>query len=84
MDGKQIQQINEAQSNRVYVPISDIPEDMQHAIVAIEDSRFYEHHGVDFQGMLRAATTILSSGFQQTEGASTITQQLIKNNVFTD
>ena len=52
---KQIQQINEAQSNRIYVSIEDIPEDMQHAIVAIEDSRFYEHHGIDFRGMLRSS-----------------------------
>src|SRR5699024_4754263 len=42
-DGDQIQQLNEAQSNRIHVAIEDIPEDMQHAIVAIEDSRFYEH-----------------------------------------
>ena len=83
-DGDQIQQLNEAQSNRIHVAIEDIPEDMQHAIVAIEDSRFYEHHGIDPQGILRAAVVTLTSGFQETEGASTITQQLIKNNVFTD
>ena len=83
-EGKQIQQINEVQSNRVRVPIEDIPEYMQHAVVAIEDSRFYEHNGIDFQGMARAALTAVISGFQKTEGASTITQQLIKNNIFTD
>ena len=83
-DGNQIQQINEAQSNRIHVSIEDIPEDMQHAIVAIEDSRFYEHHGIDPRGILRAAAVTVTSGFQETEGASTITQQLIKNNVFTD
>ena len=84
VQGNQIQQINEAQSNRIHVSIEEIPEDMQHAIVAIEDSRFYEHNGVDPRGMMRAAVVALSSGFQRTEGASTITQQLIKNNVFTD
>ena len=84
VQGNQIQQINEAQSNRIHVSIEEIPEDMQHAIVAIEDSRFYEHNGVDPRGMMRAAAVALSSGFQRTEGASTITQQLIKNNVFTD
>ena len=83
-EGNQIQQINEAQSNRIHVSIEDIPEDMQHAIVAIEDSRFYEHHGIDPRGILRAAAVTVASGFQETEGASTITQQLIKNNVFTD
>ena len=84
VQGNQIQQINEAQSNRIHVSIEEIPEDMQHAIVAIEDSRFYEHNGVDPRGMMRAVAVALSSGFQRTEGASTITQQLIKNNVFTD
>lgn len=84
VEGNQIQQINEAQSNRIHVSIEDIPEDMQHAIVAIEDSRFYEHHGIDPRGILRAAAVTVTSGFQETEGASTITQQLIKNNVFTD
>ena len=84
VQGNQIQQINEAQSNRIHVSIEEIPEDMQHAIVAIEDSRFYEHNGVDPRGMMRAAAVALSSGFQRTEGASTITQQLLKNNVFTD
>lgn len=83
-EGNTIEQINEAQSNRIHVSIEEIPEDMQHAMVAIEDSRFYSHHGVDFQGILRAAAVTVASGFRQTEGASTITQQLIKNNVFTD
>lgn len=83
-EGKQIQQINEVQSNRVRVSIEDIPEYMQHAVVAIEDSRFYEHNGIDLHGMARAAMTAIVSGFQKTEGASTITQQLIKNNIFTD
>lgn len=81
--GDEIQQLNDAQSNRVRVSIEDIPEDMQHAMVAIEDSRFYEHHGIDYKGILRAAMVTVTSGFQQREGASTITQQLIKNNVFT-
>lgn len=67
VQGNQIQQINEAQSNRIHVSIEEIPEDMQHAIVAIEDSRFYEHNGVDPRGMMRAAAVALSSGFQRTE-----------------
>ena len=82
-DGNQIEQLNSAEGNRVSVSIDEIPLDMQHAIVAIEDSRFYEHNGVDPQGMLRAVLVALQSGFQRTEGASTITQQLLKNNVFT-
>ena len=82
--GSLIQQINSAEGNRISVSIDEIPEYMQHAIVAIEDSRFYEHNGVDSLGMLRAVATAVSTGFSRTEGASTITQQLLKNNVFTD
>lgn len=83
-DNQQIQKLSSASGNRVSVSISEIPEDMQHAIVAIEDSRFYQHNGVDPRGMVRAAIVALQSGFKRTEGASTITQQLLKNNVFTD
>lgn len=70
-------------SNRIYVEIEDIPDDLQHAFVAIEDERFYEHNGIDAKGILRAAFVGLSSG-TLSEGASTITQQLLKNNVFKD
>ncbi|MCR5666015.1 MAG: PBP1A family penicillin-binding protein [Eubacterium sp.] len=71
-------------SNRVYVTLDEIPEDMQHAFVAIEDERFYEHNGVDVRGIARALFKGIKSGLSTTEGASTITQQLLKNNVFTD
>ncbi len=65
--------------NREYVTIDKIPKNMQNAIVAIEDERFYSHNGVDIRGMFRAAySTLMGKGVQ---GASTITQQLIKNNV---
>lgn len=83
-DGNQMQKLSSADGNRISVSITDIPLDMQHAIVAIEDSRFYEHNGVDPQGMLRAAVMALRTRFDRTEGASTITQQLLKNNVFVD
>ena len=83
-DGNQIQKLNSAEGNRESVGIESIPLDMQHAIVAIEDSRFYKHNGVDPIGMIRAAAVAVSTGFSRTEGASTITQQLLKNNVFTD
>ncbi len=66
-------------SNRVYKPLSEIPLDLQHAFVAIEDERFYTHNGIDVQGIARAAVSTL---FGSEEGASTLTQQLIKNNVF--
>lgn len=69
-------------SNRIYKSIDEIPLDLQHAFVAIEDERFYEHNGIDPQGIARAFIVGLSRGGHFTEGASTLTQQLIKNNVF--
>ena len=83
-NGTQIQKLSSAEGNRVSISIDEIPKNMQHAIVAIEDSRFYQHNGVDPHGMLRAVMVMLSSNFSESEGASTITQQLLKNNVFTD
>lgn len=83
-DGNELQKLNSAGGNRVSVSLSEIPKNMQHAIVAIEDSRFYQHNGVDPVGMFRAGATALATGFTRTQGASTITQQLLKNNVFTE
>ncbi len=68
-------------SNRIYKTIDQIPEDMQHAFVAVEDERFYTHNGIDPKGIARAAIVGLTSG-NFSEGASTLTQQLIKNNIF--
>ena len=51
---------------------------MKEAVVAIEDQRFYEHNGVDFQGIARAVWQDVTSGSAQ-QGASTITQQFVKN-----
>ncbi len=63
--------------NRVIVPLSQIAPIMQKAVISIEDKRFYEHSGIDPQGMLRAMAENLAGG--QTQGASTLTQQYIKN-----
>ncbi len=65
--------------NREYVTLDQIPKNMQQAVIAIEDERFYEHNGVDIQGFARAAYSTLTG--KQMQGGSTITQQLIKNNV---
>lgn len=70
-------------SNRKYVTIDEIPLNLQHAFVAIEDERFYEHNGIDIGGIIRAAIKGITNGFHFSEGASTITQQLLKNTVFT-
>lgn len=83
-DGNELQKLTGAGGNRISISIDEIPLNMQHAIVAIEDERFYEHNGIDPSGILRAAVVGITNGFHFTEGASTITQQLLKNNVFTD
>lgn len=82
--GNQLETLNDSSSNRVYRTYDQIPEYMAHAFVAIEDSRFYEHNGIDLQGIIRAGVIGVTNGFHFTEGASTLTQQLIKNNVFPD
>lgn len=82
-DGSQIATLVATGSNRVYATIDEIPLNMQRAFVAIEDSRFYEHNGIDLKGILRAGIKGITSG-HFSEGASTLTQQLLKNNVFTD
>ncbi len=82
-DGNQIRKLAAPDSNRLPVSIDEIPLDLQHAVIAIEDERFYEHNGIDIRGILRAFVRGVSEG-NFNEGASTITQQLLKNNVFTD
>lgn len=84
LEGNQIAKLISQNSNRIPVTQDMIPEDLAHAFVAIEDERFYEHNGIDIKGIFRAAYVGISNGFHFTEGASTITQQLLKNNVFTD
>ena len=81
--GNQIRKLAAPNSNRLPVTLDQIPEDLQHAVVAIEDERFYEHNGIDVKGILRAGVKAITTG-DFSEGASTITQQLLKNNVFTN
>jgi len=63
-----------------FVPLSQISPDLQHAVVAAEDARFYQHHGFDWHEIQIAAEDDLEGG--RTRGASTITQQLVKNLFF--
>ena len=65
------------EERRNLTPIDKIPEVMKHAVLAIEDARFFEHHGVDYKGMLRAALANL--GQAKSQGASTITMQVARN-----
>ena len=63
-----------------FIPLSQISPDLQHAVVAAEDGRFYQHHGFDWHQIQIAAEDDLEGG--RTRGASTITQQLVKNLFF--
>lgn len=80
-EGHEMTKLVAENSNRSYVTMDKIPEDLANAFVAIEDARFYTHNGIDIKGIIRAGFGALQSG-KLTQGASTITQQLLKNNVF--
>ncbi len=75
-DGELIAQYGE--KRRIPLKLDQIPPVMVHAFIATEDSRFYDHHGVDPVGIFRAASIALVSG-HASQGASTITQQLARN-----
>lgn len=74
-DGQLLAEFGE--ERRTYLPIEEIPPVMQQAVLAIEDARFYEHHGVDYWGVLRAGLANL--GESRSQGASTITMQVARN-----
>lgn len=72
--------------NREYVKLSGVTLNLQNAVVAIEDERFYKHNGIDMRGIMRAmkqniADSIAAKKISFSQGASTITQQVIKNEV---
>lgn len=80
-NNKERNTLSTVNSNRVYVYYDDIPDQVVDAFVAIEDERFWSHNGIDMKGIFRAfVKDIMARNFN--EGASTITQQLIKNSVF--
>lgn len=80
--GRTIQTLVGKDANREYVTLDKIPANLQNAFVAIEDERFWEHNGVDIQGILRAFASGIRNGGNFNQGASTLTQQLLKNQVF--
>ena len=71
-----------AEQNRVNVAYEDIPPGLVDAVIAIEDERFWHHHGVDFRAIMRAVQVNASSG-EVSQGGSTITQQLVKQLLLT-
>jgi len=70
--------VNEKVPAKNFIPVSDLPPRLTEAVVAVEDTRFYTHPGFDINGIFRAALVNMQYG-EVTEGASTITQQLVKN-----
>jgi penicillin-binding protein 1A len=80
-DGNVIENLVYAEANRVYVPLSEIPDHVKYSFICIEDERFYTHHGIDVRGIMRAFVEGVTSG-DFSQGASTLTQQLLKNQVF--
>lgn len=83
-NGNNIQTLSSPNSNRVYATLDEIPLYTQKAFVAVEDERFYKHNGIDVQGILRAFFRGIGNNFRFSEGGSSLTQQLLKNNVFLD
>lgn len=83
-DGTEIATLVAEGANRQYATIDEIPKHLQEAFVAIEDERFYEHNGIDLKSIVRAFISGVKNGFHFDQGGSTITQQLIKNNVLTE
>jgi len=65
-----------------FVPLREISPDFQHAVIAAEDARFYQHHGFDWQAMEIAAEDDMEAGRHRIRGGSTIDQQLVKNLFF--
>ncbi len=83
-EGNEIDQYVSMNSNRIQINNMDlIPKHLGQAFVAIEDERFYQHNGIDYYGIGRAAWRFVQTMGKSKEGASTITQQLLKNTIFT-
>ena len=82
-DGNQTAKLVAADSNRIPVSMDKIPQNLSDAFVAIEDERFYSHNGIDIMGIMRAGFSAVKDR-NLSQGASTITQQLLTNNVFTN
>lgn len=80
-NGKLVANIFE--QHRFYAPYEELPPRLIEALVAIEDTSFFEHNGVNIDAIFRAAIKIIKSGGKTMEGASTLTQQFIKNTELT-
>ena len=79
-DGNVTRKLSTSDSNRVYVSLDKIPANLQNAFISIEDVRFYNHNGIDMRGIARSFFLGLKEKSLD-QGGSTITQQLVKNNI---
>lgn len=80
--GNELQQLQESGNNREYLSLNDIPTFLQNAFIAIEDPHFWTHKGVDFQQNFRSVISGIASGQRTIGSSSTITQKLLKNQIF--
>ena len=78
MNGNELAALYDSE-NRIIVEYDDIPKQTVNAVVAIEDERFFSHHGIDIKRTLGAVVTYIANGGDSTFGGSTLTQQLVKN-----
>jgi len=76
--GQTYAEVFEPRNRRIWVPLDDIPDYVQKAFIAAEDRRFFQHHGVDHRGIIRAFIGNLGDPGRP-QGGSTITQQVVKN-----
>jgi penicillin-binding protein 1A len=76
--GRNFAEVFEPGNRRIWMSLSDVPDYVQKAFVAAEDRRFFQHHGIDERGMIRAFIGNLSNP-RRPQGGSTITQQIVKN-----
>ena len=79
-EGTKIKTLSNHDSNRIYTSLSKIPQNLQNAFISIEDERFYNHNGIDLYSIVRSAFLGIKSK-SLNQGGSTLTQQLIKNNI---
>ena len=77
-NGRDFADVFESGNRRIWISLADVPEPVQKAFVAAEDRRFYQHHGVDERGIIRAFVGNLADP-RRPQGGSTITQQVVKN-----
>jgi 1A family penicillin-binding protein len=77
-NGRHFAEVFETDQRRIWTPLADIPPAVQKGFISAEDKRFYEHHGIDEHGIIRAFVANLSQSARP-QGGSTITQQVVKN-----